>query len=112
MKKVIVLIVLAFAVTLAVIVGYRMSTEAMAVVVGAVVGVLAGIPMAFLVLMATRRTQSSYSYQSEPPQAPYPPVVVIQGGQATPLQAPTLGPGAMAAEVEPRTYRVLGHEED
>ena len=42
---------LVFAVTLAVVVGKQMSTEAMAVVVGVVCGIAAGIPTSVLLLV-------------------------------------------------------------
>jgi len=48
MRRLLGLTVLAFAVGLGVVVGYRMSSEAMAVVVGVVCGVLASIPMSLL----------------------------------------------------------------
>ena len=111
MKAVVILVVVAFAITLAAVIGNRMSAEAMAVVIGAVVGVVAGIPASVLVILALRRgsssTSTSYGYDRS-----YPPVVVIQGGQAMPMQRPELGAGMMAPEMEPRQYRVLGHEED
>jgi len=46
---------LAFAVTLAVVIGLRLSTEAMAVIVGVVAGVAASIPASLIVIwLATR----------------------------------------------------------
>ena len=53
MKKVAILALLAFAVTLAVIIGQRMSTDAMAVVVGVACGVLASIPTSLLMALSS-----------------------------------------------------------
>ena len=46
---------LVFAIALAVVVGSRMSAEAMAVVVGVVCGVAAGIPTSILLLVVMHR---------------------------------------------------------
>ncbi len=81
---------LAFAVTLAIIVGRQMTTEAMAVVIGVVCGVLAGIPTSVLLLVAmTRRDSLRAREETAARQAPagYPPVVVIQGGGMQPAAA-------------------------
>ncbi|MCB9131070.1 MAG: hypothetical protein H6647_09025 [Anaerolineales bacterium] len=54
MRRVIGLTVLVAAVALAVVIGQRMSTDAMAVAVGVVFGVAASIPTSLLVVAATR----------------------------------------------------------
>ncbi len=69
----------AFAVTLAVIIGNRLSDEALAVLAGAVCGVGAAIPTSLLVVAVTRRRDearapTTIAHQS---QGPYPPIVVI-----------------------------------
>ncbi len=113
MRKVVIAVVLAFAVTLAVVVGNRMSAEAMAVVVGVVCGVAAGMPMSLLILFILNR-------RGEPRVRPYeeaggrygayPPVVVIQGGTPAPnnFLPPYYGSSVEAA---PRQFRVVGEEE-
>jgi len=120
MRKVAIVVLVAFAVTLAVVVGNRMSTEAMAVVVGVVCGVAAGIPMSLLIMLvwnrAGRRAEegNDWRYGQYPGrQGAYPPVVVIQGG--TPA---TSWPGAAVAPyygqpmaVGPREFRVVGEQE-
>jgi hypothetical protein len=84
------LTVVAFAVTLAAVIGNRLSDEALAVLAGAVCGVGAAIPTSLLVVAVSRRrhderqVQPSRAYAQGPyPQGPYPPVVVVtpQGGQ-------------------------------
>lgn len=112
MRSVIKLGVVAFCVTLGVVVGNRMSSEAMAVVVGVVCGVLASIPMSVLLLLVVRRsTQHSPSPPPQQPQQHYPPVVVVNpGGQQLPgaqQQDPWVDGQWRPAEETPR-FRMLG----
>ena len=75
MKKWMFLVLLAFAVGLGVMVGKKMSTDAMAVVVGIACGVAASIPTSLLIVaIATRRNDR------DRPRRDYPPVVVINPG--------------------------------
>jgi hypothetical protein len=108
MKKLMGLVAVAFVITLAVIVGTRMSTEAMAVVIGVVCGVAAGIPTSLLVVAVTsRRTGERVRAQ---PRREVPPVVVIQPGQAGSAytQVPYLPP--MSPTAGPRSFHVVGEE--
>jgi hypothetical protein len=107
---------LVFAVALVVVVGSRLSSEAMAVIVGIVCGVAAGIPTSVLLLavMSRRETQRHQRSVRQRQAGIYPPMVVIQGG--TPQALP---PGSQA-EIWPaappgpqidRQYHVVGGEE-
>jgi hypothetical protein len=112
MKKLAVVVVLVFAVTLAVVVGQRLSAEAMAVVVGVICGVVAGIPTsAFVMLMANRRDQRVERMRSggmgAEPYGAYPPVVVIQGGTPATLPTPSAYYPAHAAAGS-REFHVVG----
>jgi hypothetical protein len=119
MRKVGILLLLAFAVTLAVVIGGRMSTDAMAVVVGVVCGVAAGIPMSVLLMLALRRRERE---AGEPLRAqmdaryaaPAPPVVVIQGGTPATSNLPPPYYPMHSAMAEPahRQFRVIGEDED
>ncbi len=80
------LVTMAFAVTLAVIVGDRLSDEALGVLAGAVCGVGAAIPTSLIVVTVSQRREESQRREKQhpiPQQHGYPPVVVItpQGGQ-------------------------------
>jgi hypothetical protein len=90
-KQVALLAVLCFAIVLAVLVVRQMSSEAMAVVIGVVCGVAAGIPTAALLLVALswrdKRRLEELEEQARRAQRSYPPVVVIQGG--TPQALPS-----------------------
>ena len=108
---------LAFAVTLAIIVGRQMTTEAMAVVIGVVCGVLAGIPTSVLLLVALSRRDSLRSREEAAArQAPagYPPVVVIQGGALQPQLPAMQGgywPAPNAAPLVSRQFHVVGDDD-
>ena len=58
-KQAVVLLSLCFVIVLAVVVARQMSTEAMAVVIGIVCGVLSGIPTSVLLLVAMSRRDSA-----------------------------------------------------
>ena len=79
------LVLMAFAVTLAVVVGNRLSNESLAVLAGAVCGVGAAIPTSLLIVAVARRRDEPRA-QATMPQGPYPPVVVVTppGGQQRP----------------------------
>jgi len=117
------LCIIAFCAGLGVVVGNRMSSEAMAVVVGVVCGVLAGIPTAVLMLVAMRArdrrggergrrdgTPLRYVPDYERPPAQYPPVIVVGGvpqpfdgpfdGLRTSLGTPQVPPARDAGAVE------------
>ena len=82
------LVILAFGVTLAAVVGNRLSDEALAVLAGAVCGVGAAIPTSLLVVAVSRRRDESRGQPTTSPMSPgvYPPVVVVTppGGQQQP----------------------------
>src|SRR5262245_31295396 len=83
---------LAFSVTLAIIIGQRLSTEAMAVLMGVVAGVAASIPTSMIVVwIATQSmTRPHYPTRPEPRETPSPVpaeapcIVVVQQPAAAP----------------------------
>jgi len=94
-----VLVAVAFAVTLAVMIGNRLSDESLAVLAGAVCGVGAAIPTSLLVVAIARRREEPRP-QPTMPQGMVPPVVVVAPPAAqpwpdgwnpalSPLRAPT-----------------------
>ena len=101
------LVALAFAVTLAVIVGGRLSDEALAVLAGAVCGVGAAIPTSLLIVAVSRR-RDERRVQPSAPQGPYPPVVVVAppGVQQRPNGWNTLPP-SLSAPIQ-RHFTVVG----
>jgi hypothetical protein len=114
-KHVALALAVTFTVVLAVIIGKKMSTEAMAVVIGIVCGVVASIPTtALLTLVLTRRDRQKEDDRQGTRPASYPPVVVIQGGAPQSLPAgsqagywPALSQGPSVQ----RQFHVVGSED-
>ncbi len=67
----------AFAVTMAVLLGQRLSDQALAVLAGTVCGVGASIPTSLLIIWVTRRREERATHQQYPAGS-YPPVVIVQ----------------------------------
>jgi len=97
----------AFAVTLAVIVGNRLSNESLAVLAGAVCGVGAAIPTSLLIVAVARRRDEP-RVQPTSAQGSYPPVVVVTppGAQQRPADWNTLPPSLRAPTQ--RHFKVVG----
>jgi len=110
LKTFIGLVTLVFAVTLAVIVGNRLSDEALAVLAGAVCGVGAAIPTSLLIVAVSRRRNEESERRVQPPtpQGVYPPVVVVAppGGQQRPNAWNGLPP-SLTAPMQ-RNFTVVG----
>ncbi len=114
--------VLAFGVTLAIVIGERLSTEAMAVLMGVVAGVAASIPTSLIVVWIAMQTMMKSHYPSraeargESSQAEGPRVVVVQ--QPAPATTPTAAYSqpvwnsaaypAMPPPRPPRRFTVIG----
>ncbi len=109
-----VLLGLAFVVTLAIIVGQRLSAEAMAVVVGVMAGVAASIPTSLIVVwIATRSVGGRAEAVTRPaPEAPpAEPRIVVVASPLAPAQAGYSLNGAMALPAYapvPRRFTVIG----
>ena len=131
MRQLIILLALGFIVTLGVVVGTRMSSDAIAVLVGVIAGVAASIPCALLLMAVTRRPERNeherydsqryderrlndwrYSERLDSRRAA-PPVVIVTPGQATPQQLPYAAsfPYAPTQQQPQRQFRVMGYEE-
>ncbi|MFQ6100740.1 MAG: hypothetical protein ACE5OS_05845 [Anaerolineae bacterium] len=110
------LVMVTFAVTLAIIVSDRLSDEALAVLAGAVCGVGAAIPTSLLIVAVSRRRDeegdfgelSRVARPSTPQQGTYPPVVVVTppGGQQG-LNAWNALPPSLTAPMQ-RNFTVVG----
>jgi hypothetical protein len=121
MKRTFAIIGAAFAVALAVVIGNRMSADAMAVVVGVVCGVLASIPTSLLLIWALGRRGYGAGAGAEGQGrnntgTQYPPVVVVNPGPGYGM--PAYGPPrvppldrSLPPPGSPRTFKVVGDEE-
>lgn len=96
------LCLLAFVVTLALIIGWRLSDQAMAVIVGVVAGVAASIPTSLVVAWITLQGRSALRAQTSPAAPPVQPQVIIV--HPTPPAAPA---NAAAAPQSQRSLTVL-----
>lgn len=118
MKKIVVPAMLGFGIALALIIGQRMSTDAMAVVIGVVVGVASSVPTSILLMALLRRERAGMSAgRQEPPQQLQPPNFIVlnpmdlMSARNQQPQVPLLPPeyrmdGGM------RRLRVVGDEEE
>ena len=78
LRALLIVVVLLFTMTLAVIVGTRLSDEALAVLAGAVVGVAAAIPTSLLIVTVVRRRDEGQGRtMAVPQQRQAPPVIVV-----------------------------------
>ncbi len=102
------LAVAAFAVTLALVIGNRLSDEALAVLAGAVCGVGAAIPTSLLIVAVSRRRDEQRVQPPVPSQGVYPPVIVVTppGAQQRPHDWNMLPP-SFTAPVQ-RQFTVVG----
>lgn len=104
-KDVLKVMAILFAGILAVIVGKRMSTEAMAVVMGVICGVVAAIPTSLLITwVATKRQQRGQERER-------PPVIIVGGGQVD-RYLPRPQPQSQVVEGQVRQFEILGGDKD
>ncbi len=120
MKRLLGLSLMAGIVTLAIIIGQRMSTDAMAVMVGVVFGVAASIPTSLLIALAargSRRSEPPYRRDDYQPSPPAPQIYVVSPGQLAPgppgPAQPALpqAPGGFYMAEPARRYKVVGEAE-
>jgi len=105
-------------VTLAIIIGQRMSTDAMAVMVGVVFGVAASIPTSLLIVLAargSRRADPPYRRDDFQPSPPAPQIYVVSPGAPMPGSAPQRAlpePYSYAMPTGQRSFVVVGDEDN
>lgn len=110
MKKFGIVAGVTFVVTLAVVIGFRMSPDAMAVVVGIVCGVLASIPTSALLVWVMRQRDKQMEAQMQSrAYGNFPPVVVVngQGTNGNGAMTPPLPAGTLSGA---RNFKVIGQE--
>jgi hypothetical protein len=124
MKRLAIPALLGFGVVLAWVIGQRMSTDAMAVVIGVAVGVAASVPTSVLLVALLRRERREW--QPEPqaqmpraqayPQVQAPNVIVLNPaelwGQRGSQPYMPLPPAGLAQEGGLRRLRVIGDDDE
>ncbi len=113
MKRFLYVVGVAFAIALAVVVGMRISPDAMAVIIGIICGVLASIPTTAILLWVLRqRDRQMEAQMAGGRMGQYPPVVVVNG-QGTNGYGHQGMPPALTARTTPpgtRDFKVIGQE--
>ncbi|HEX9114608.1 MAG TPA: hypothetical protein VGA61_00950 [Anaerolineae bacterium] len=123
MKRWIIPLMLGFGVTMAWLIGSRMSTDAMAVVVGVAVGVAASVPASLLLVALLRRDRRSWQAETPAPPQPFypplpqqPPIIVLN-----PAELAQRGPQQQYSPMPPpqfmenaglRRLRVVGDDDE
>ncbi len=111
MKKLLGISLVVFVGTLAVVIGQRMSTDAMAVVIGVIFGVAASIPTSLLIIAATRRTANERpATRSSPPDRYVPPVIVVSPGGQESTWRPPGGTTPPLPSPSQRRFRIVGED--
>jgi hypothetical protein len=125
MRNGVILAGIAFAVALAVIVGNRLSNEAMAVVVGAVCGISASIPVSIALVIAASKNwgreegprEIGYDYESRR-YAPQPPQILVvsppqHNAPVYPYSGTSYFPPPQIDDTpygNPRQFKIIGEE--
>jgi uncharacterized membrane protein YedE/YeeE len=91
---------------------FKLSDQALAVIIGVMLGILASIPTSLLLVYALSQKERAALKQIQNHQAtPYqPPVVVISGGAQPSISASQLPPSYGMSTPNPRTFTVVGEE--
>jgi hypothetical protein len=100
-KAILLIVLLAFAISLAVVVGQRLSSEAMAVIIGVVAGVAASIPTSLIVVWVALRVRGDGGEVVVERPAPEPKIVVVAPPAAAHSYAPQAGPSYLP-QADPR----------
>lgn len=112
MKRALLIIGVAFAITLAVVFGTRVSADALAVIVGVILGIFAGIPTTVLVIFVMTRQRPGLNSGGPPQMSAQPPVVVINATDRTALSSPATPSLSLPYSTEPtRKWTVIGDTE-
>jgi hypothetical protein len=115
MKNGIIFAGIVFAIALAVVIGNRLSNEALAVVVGAVCGISASIPVSIGLVIASANHWGRPAQEDAPSPNAQPPVVIVNspqpqmpyGFQPNPYYFPAAMPGGT---IESREFKIVGGE--
>jgi hypothetical protein len=108
MKRTLLILGIVFTVTAVVVFGIRVSPDALAVVIGVILGVAAGIPTTLLVVYVWTRQQNRLEKSQQMP--PQPPVFVINAGDKTPQPFNT-PPALPPSQTNGRKWTVIGDTE-
>ena len=115
MKRGLLLATLAFGGVLALIVGFRLETAGLSVLVGVICGVLASLPVSLVLLWALARERDArqrleeHRWEAQRPAPAAPPVLILNAGRG-----PEMLPGLNALPTSvsgPRDFIIVGEDE-
>ena len=119
-RTIVYLCLLTFVVTLAILIGWQLSNQAMAVMIGVMAGVAASIPTSLIVVWASLRSRQEPPASARPAE---PQVIIIQPSEASPgptddERSLTALPAYAAPQATgfggpavPRQFTIIGGEE-
>jgi predicted small secreted protein len=114
MKRPIFLLGLGLAIAITLVFAVRLSDEALAMVIGFILGALASIPTSLMVTLILRQRDTASPERSWP--APshmasqQPPIFIVTGSGASPVPSPFQGTSGMPILDGRRTFTVVGDE--
>ena len=112
MKRSFLILGIVFTITLAFIFGTRVSADALAVIVGVILGILAGIPTTALVIFMLSRQRQGLNLGSSAQTTSQPPVIVINATDRASLTSPSPPALSLPYPTEPtRKWTVIGDSE-
>jgi hypothetical protein len=112
MKKFVLVLSVTFIAVLTAVVGFRLSPDAMAVIIGIICGMLASVPTSVILVWVLRQRDRQAEAEINTSRfGHYPPVVVVNGqhpqGYPTPAPLPALLPTTPPGM---RDFKVIGQE--
>lgn len=114
MKQFFYIVGVTFAVTLAVVIGIRLSSDAMAIVLGVVCAVLASVPSSLVLIWVLRQRDRQLEAQLGQMRqyGQYPPIVVVngQGQEGMNGHPPSALTNGGTASLNGRNFKVIGQE--
>ncbi|HMQ52999.1 MAG TPA: hypothetical protein PKE64_30195 [Anaerolineae bacterium] len=113
MKKFIVVVSVTFFAVLAAVVGFRLSPDAMAVIIGIICGVLASVPTSIILVWVLRQRDRQTEVEMNSTRfGHYPPVVVVNGQGPNGYPGAVAPPPALLPTTPPgmRDFKVIGQE--
>ena len=103
-----------FTLGLLAVIAMKLSEDAIAVIIGVGLGVLASVPTSLVIAYILSRQQNVGKWGNQPsglPQAQHPPVVIVNGGQHQPgLSAGQANQPFYQVPTSQRTFTVVGEE--
>jgi hypothetical protein len=109
MNRTLLIISLVFAVTVAVVFGFRASSDAIAVIIGVILGVAASVPTTVILTYTLLRTRSGTSGQP-PASHNQPSIVVINPADKPGVSQPLSWPSVPAPSAQERKWTLIGDD--